>query len=98
MPMGQPKATDLSLRSTREGSPGWADHGWTRDAGKVRLSHLSAGDRARVPPSPGRPSEGLIALDQKNPANVDWHDIKAAGWLLWNKGSDQPRWQAAVSI
>ena len=25
---------------------------------------------------------GLIALDQKNPQNVDWDDIKAAGWLL----------------
>ena len=25
---------------------------------------------------------GLIALDQKNPQNVDWEDIKEAGWLL----------------
>ena len=25
---------------------------------------------------------GLIALDQKNPQNVDWDAIDAAGWLL----------------
>ena len=25
---------------------------------------------------------GLLALDQKNPQNVDWADVEAAGWLL----------------
>ena len=25
---------------------------------------------------------GLIALDQKNPQNVDWADVEDAGWLL----------------
>ena len=37
---------------------------------------------------------GLIALDQKNPQNVDWEDIEAAGWLLDVSQRHSPSTQA----
>ena len=82
-PMGKaPEPLICHCGPQEKGRLGGMDPVINRDAGKVVCRtcqrEIGPGCRRRHVVH----LRGLIALDQKNPANVDWQDIEAAGWLL----------------
>ena len=83
LPLRQPKAPPIChCPPAEKGRWGGMSPVIDRDAGKVVCrtcqQEIRPGCRRRQVVH----LRGLIALDQKNPANVDWQDIEAAGWLL----------------
>ena len=82
-PMGQPKQTPIChCQPPSVGRLGGMDPAIDREGSRVVCRTCLK----QIGPACKRRNvvhlRGLIALDQKNPQNVDWDDIEDAGWLL----------------
>ena len=83
MPMAQPKAPPIcNCPPAEKGRLGGMSPVIDRDNAKVIckccLREIGPGCRRRHVMH----LRGLLALSEKQPSNVDWDDIQAAGWLM----------------